>query len=203
MSRVLIVGAGLTGSVCACLLRREMPQKIKLVVWDKSRGAGGRMSTSRSPTDSACTVDLGAQYITSTPHYARIHQSFYEELLAHGVLSPLVTSVEGMMSREEGLTNYVTPKGVSSIVKHYLKESGAEVFFDRHVTHVYRRGACWEVRRKDGEPELFDAVVLTMPVPQILQLQGDVGSSNCSSLTIEPQGFGYEHEEEANGSSVG
>ncbi|XP_041939454.1 renalase isoform X2 [Alosa sapidissima] len=191
MSRVLIVGAGLTGSVCACLLRRELPQKIKIVVWDKSRGAGqqesdvsyhiacslwGRMATSRSPTDSACTVDLGAQYITATPHYARIHQSFYEELLAHGILCPLVSSVEGMMSREEGLTNYVTPKGVSSIVKHYLKESGAEVFYDRHVTHVYRRGACWEVCRKDGEPEHFDAVVLTMPVPQILQLQGDVGS---------------------------
>lgn len=39
MSRVLIVGAGLTGSLCACLLRREMPNKV-IVVWDKSRGAG-------------------------------------------------------------------------------------------------------------------------------------------------------------------
>ncbi|XP_012675473.1 renalase isoform X2 [Clupea harengus] len=182
MSRVLIIGAGLTGSVCACLLRRELPQKCKIVVWDKSRGAGGRMSTSRSPTDPACTVDLGAQYITATPYYARIHQSFYEELQAQGILTPLVTSVEGMASKEEGLKNYVTPKGVSSIVKHYLKESGAEVFFDRHVTHVYRRGACWEVCRKNGEPEQFDAVVLTMPVPQILQLQGDVGS-----LMADPQ----------------
>ncbi|XP_030631552.1 renalase isoform X2 [Chanos chanos] len=176
MSRVLIVGAGLTGSLCACLLRRELPNKVKIVVWDKSRGAGGRMSTSRSPSDPFCTADLGAQYITATPYYARIHSSFYEELLDHGILKPLETTVEGMMSKEEGLLNYVTPMGVSSIVKHYLKESGAEVLFDHHVTHIYQKGTGWEVCRKGGAAEQFDAVVLTMPVPQILQLQGDLGS---------------------------
>lgn len=40
MSRVLIVGAGLTGSLCACLLRREMQNKVQIVVWDKARGSG-------------------------------------------------------------------------------------------------------------------------------------------------------------------
>lgn len=40
MSRVLVVGAGLTGSVCACLLRREMASKVHIVVWDKARGPG-------------------------------------------------------------------------------------------------------------------------------------------------------------------
>lgn len=40
MSRVLIVGAGLTGSLCACLLRRELQTKVQIVVWDKARGAG-------------------------------------------------------------------------------------------------------------------------------------------------------------------
>ncbi|XP_036383685.1 renalase isoform X1 [Megalops cyprinoides] len=177
MSRVLIVGAGLTGSLCACLLRREMPNKVKIVVWDKARGAGGRMSTSRSPSHATCTVDLGAQYITATPYYAQIHHSFYEELLAREILKPLVAAVEGMNVKEEGLRNFVTPKGVSSIVKHYLRESaGAEVCYEHHVTHIHQRGAGWEVRRAGGAAEQFDAVVLTMPVPQILQLQGDVSS---------------------------
>nr|XP_046224616.1 renalase isoform X1 [Oncorhynchus gorbuscha] len=176
MSRVLIVGAGLTGSLCACLLRREMPNKV-IVVWDKSRGAGGRMSTSRSPSDASCILDLGAQYITATTYYAKMHQNFYEELLAHGVLKPLVSSVEGEVMKDGGHKNYVSPTGVSAIVKHFLKQSaGAEVFFDHHVTHIYQKGAIWEVCRKGGAPEQFDSVVLTMPVPQILQLQGDVGS---------------------------
>nr|XP_029541367.1 LOW QUALITY PROTEIN: renalase-like [Oncorhynchus nerka] len=71
--------------------------------------------------------------------------SFYEELLAHGVLKPLLSSVE-------------------------------EVLFNHQVTHIYQNGASWEVCRKGTATEQFDAVVLTVAIPQILQLQGDVGS---------------------------
>lgn len=41
MARILIVGAGLTGSLCAALLRAEFPQRLlRVVVWDKAQGAG-------------------------------------------------------------------------------------------------------------------------------------------------------------------
>ncbi|TFJ99555.1 sorting nexin-1 [Platysternon megacephalum] len=177
MARVLIVGAGPTGSLCAALLRRELPQRpLRIVLWDKARGAGGRMTTSRSPHNPRCTADLGAQYITLRPAYAQKHQSFYEDLLAHGVLKPLTAPVEGMVM-EEGSHNFVTPQGISSIVKHYLTESGADVFYEHHVTQIYLRGGKWEVCKKTGSPEQFDIVVLTIPVPQILQLQGDIVNS--------------------------
>ncbi|XP_040922639.1 renalase [Toxotes jaculatrix] len=174
MSRVLIVGAGLTGSLCACLLRRELQNKVQIVVWDKARGSGGRMSTSRSPDPSSHSADLGAQYITATPAYAKSHHSFYSELLSSGVLQPLHGLIEGLKQKDDS-KNYVTPLGMSSVVKHFLSESGADLFFEHHVTGLYRRGASWEVERKAGGSETFDAVVLTMPVPQILQLQGDLG----------------------------
>lgn len=173
MSRVLIVGAGLTGSLCACLLRRELQNKVQIVVWDKGRGAGGRMSTSRPPNASSHAADLGAQYVTATAAYAQSHQSFYSELLSAGVLKPLDCLIEGLRQKD-GSKDYVTPLGMSSLVKHFLSESGADLFFEHHVTGVYRRGASWEVEKKTGGSEMFDAVVLTMPVPQILQLQGDV-----------------------------
>ncbi|CAB1429397.1 unnamed protein product, partial [Pleuronectes platessa] len=174
MSRVLIVGAGLTGSVCACLLRRELQNKVNIVVWDKARGSGGRMSTTRPPDPSSHSADLGAQYITATPAYAQSHHSFYSELLSSGVLQPLLTQVEGLKHKDNE-RNYVTPLGMCSVVKHFLSESGADLFFEHHVTGLYRSGASWEVERKAGASETFDAVILTMPVPQILQLQGDVG----------------------------
>uniref|UniRef100_A0A3P8SM33 Renalase, FAD-dependent amine oxidase n=1 Tax=Amphiprion percula TaxID=161767 RepID=A0A3P8SM33_AMPPE len=173
MSRVLIVGAGLTGSICACLLRRELQSKVQIVVWDKSRGAGGRMSTSRPPNASSHSADLGAQYITTTPAYAQSHHSFYSELLSAGVLQPLSCQIEGLRQKDDS-KNYMTPLGMGSVVKHFLSESGADLFFEHHVTGLYRRGASWEVEKKAGGRETFDAVVLTMPVPQILQLQGDV-----------------------------
>lgn len=42
-----------------------------------------------------------------------------------------------------------------------------------------------------GASQQFDVVVLTMPVPQILQLQGDVGS--CEYITTPPQTRIYTH----------
>ncbi|KAF6718261.1 Renalase [Oryzias melastigma] len=167
MARVLIVGAGLTGSLCACLLRRELQSKVRVAVWDKARGAGGRMSTSRPPPEaSSHSADLGAQYITATPAYA---QSHHRRPAASGL------SHRGLRQRD-GSTDYVTPRGTGSLVKHFLSQSGADVFLEHHVTALYRRGASWEVERKSGGSETFDAVVLTMPVPQILQLQGDLGN---------------------------
>lgn len=44
------------------------------------------------------------------------------------------------------------------------------------MTSLYRHGASWEVQTKLGDSEQFDAVILTMPAPQILQLQGDIGN---------------------------
>uniref|UniRef100_A0A8C5TP12 Renalase, FAD dependent amine oxidase n=1 Tax=Malurus cyaneus samueli TaxID=2593467 RepID=A0A8C5TP12_9PASS len=44
----------------------------------------------------------------------------------------------------------------------------------QHPTHISLRDGRWEVSRREGPPEQFDVVILTMPVPQILQLQGDI-----------------------------
>ncbi|XP_040463125.1 renalase isoform X1 [Falco naumanni] len=171
MARVLVVGAGLTGGACAALLRGAALGRI--AVWDKARGAGGRMSTSRSARDAACTADLGAQYITLETECAGPRRSFYDELLSHGILKPLTAPVEGMVVKE-GSCNYMAPQGISSVVKYYLKQSGADVFYEHLVTCISLRDGKWEVSRKMGPPEQFDVVILTIPVPQILQLQGDI-----------------------------
>ncbi|KAL8187078.1 UNVERIFIED_CONTAM: hypothetical protein K2H54_032431 [Gekko kuhli] len=165
------------------------------------------MSTSRSAHDPRCTADLGAQYITREPEYAKKHQSFYEELLSHGVLKPLTATIEGMAIKE-GVENFVTPQGISSIVKHYLNESAtgknkfiktegrvknqcslemvpfntrkkdenAEILFEHHVTRICIKDGKWEVCNNTGLLDQFDIVILTIPVPQILQLQGDIAN---------------------------
>jgi len=61
---LLVVGAGITGSLTAALLARRCQElAVGLTVWDKARGAGGRMSTHRLPADPSMHVDMGAQYI--------------------------------------------------------------------------------------------------------------------------------------------
>ncbi|XP_047616312.1 renalase isoform X1 [Phacochoerus africanus] len=186
MARVLIVGAGLTGSLCAALLRKEASCSLHLSVWDKAGDSGGRMTTASSAHNPQSTVDLGAQYITCTPHFAKKHQSFYDELLAHGVLKPLTSPIEGMVNKE-GDCNFVAPQGVSSIINHYLKESGADIYFRQCVTQINLRNDKWEVSKETGSPEQFDIVVLTMPAPQILQLRGDIENliSECQRQQLE------------------
>ncbi|KAM9188338.1 renalase isoform 2-T2 [Mergus octosetaceus] len=190
MARVLVLGAGLTGGACAALLRGAVRGRV--AVWDKARGAGGRMSTSRSARGAACSADLGAQYVS--PRAGR--GSFFDELLSHGILKPLTAPIEGMVEKEDSC-NYMAPQGISSVVKYYLKQSGADVFYEYHVTHISLRDGKWEVSRKMGPPELFDVVILTIPVPQILQLQGDIvnkspeiGPSVVVHTTVT---FGSEH----------
>ncbi|XP_014822140.1 PREDICTED: renalase isoform X2 [Calidris pugnax] len=131
------------------------------------------MSTSRGARDAACTADLGAQYVTRQAEPAGPRCSFYEELLSHGILKPLTAPIEGMVVKE-GSCNYMAPQGISSVVKYYLNKSGADVFYEQHVTCISLRDGKWEVSRKMAPPEQFDIVILTMPVPQILQLQGDI-----------------------------
>lgn len=127
------------------------------------------MSTRR--VADAVAADIGAQYVTATEFYRNKHHSLYEELLAAQVLVPLSCRVEGLQQKDNSL-NFISPNGTGHIVKHFLQQSEAEVQLLRHVTRVSRRGALWEVESSEGQSEDFDAVVLTMPVPQILQLPG-------------------------------
>uniref|UniRef100_A0A8C7Q8F0 Amine oxidase domain-containing protein n=1 Tax=Oncorhynchus mykiss TaxID=8022 RepID=A0A8C7Q8F0_ONCMY len=152
MSRVLIVGAGLTCSLCACLLRREMPNKV-IVVWDKSRGAGK-------------FVTYACPYHNPTATMGHFVHNFDIKLLAHGVLKPLLSSVEGEVM--DGGSLYLTSSLDFSSPSLFLSFSSSV----RPSLSLER----WEVCRKGTATEQFDAVVLTVAIPQILQLQGDVGS---------------------------
>lgn len=163
----------MTSALTSALLRRELPH-AELFLWDKANGAGGRMSTSRSPHDPNCSVDLGVQYISATPEYAQLHKTYYDELLGAGILAPLNSRVEGMRTIAEGTTNYVTPKGSSSIVKHFLKEADVTPKFQHNVSSIDLKDGKWSVKTQSGEADVFDVVVLTMPVPQVLGLTGTI-----------------------------
>ena len=51
----------------------------------------------------------------------------------------------------------------------------ADIRFEHQIVDVsLDGGASWKVSTSGGQSELFDCVVLTMPVPQILQLKGSI-----------------------------
>ena len=71
----LVIGGGITGAATAAFASEKIALKnVQITIWDKARGAGGRMSTSRSPQNPSCTADLGAQYISITSDYGTKHK---------------------------------------------------------------------------------------------------------------------------------
>lgn len=174
MEKIVIVGAGMTGASSAALLRKVLPNGAVVKIVDKSRGTGGRMSTSRSSTGKSATVDLGAQYISINSHYAKTHQSFHEELMSQGLLKPSTCVIENDKFGGEDIKQYVTPAGVSSLVKYFVKQAGAELMYDSHVSKVDVEDNKVKLTTLKGDVELCDGVILTMPVPQILQLDGSI-----------------------------
>jgi len=171
--RVLVVGGGITSALTTSIVAESFRGGV--VVWDKARGAGGRMTTSKSPTNPQCKVDLGAQYVSSTPANQCLHQEMYSELVNAGVLVNFdPKGIQGFRGGESGTKHYYSPDGMSSLVKHFFNRSGAEVIFNQHVVDITKEDGKWRVLTEQGLEGLFEAVVLTLPVPQLLDLQGDI-----------------------------
>ena len=66
MTKILVVGGGLTAAVTTSLLKTSQSSHRVVKVWDKAKNVGGRMSTLRCRFNPDLTADLGAQYITQT-----------------------------------------------------------------------------------------------------------------------------------------
>ncbi|XP_023321238.1 renalase-like [Eurytemora carolleeae] len=173
-ARILVVGGGITSAATVSLLAETIPQE-SLTVWDKARGAGGRMSTSRSTGNPQCKVDLGAQYVSASSESQVLHKDMYNQLLSAGVLTQLDSQgIEGFRSEDPRVLHYTAPNGMSTIVKHFFQRSGAQVHFNQRIVELSKSGNKWKVVSEKGLEEEFETVVLTMPVPQILELGGDI-----------------------------
>jgi len=170
--KVLLVGGGITSAATGFLLRRAAGNRVHLVLWDKARREGGRMSTSYSRSNEQCTADLGAQYFTSSPDkfsknrwvaqrenvlfdkaliFFLYFRSIYESLLQEGLIEDMaIDKVEGRRGNwPEGTKNFVAPKGSGSIVSHFIEQSKLDqINFQHHVSSITTTPDGIEVRCK-------------------------------------------------------
>jgi predicted NAD/FAD-dependent oxidoreductase len=216
--RTCIVGAGPTGAIVSALLApaaaarlptplatiaakaltQSVPsstqakgsEPLQVEIYDKAKGAGGRMSTSRATGEAkGATVDIGAQYLTRFERLKLVTSSvkdWFTNLESAGVLQPMTAPVAGLKDSHKSLKNFVAPEGMSAVVKYFIAQSSATLVAGKEVVslelsaeageheHAESPGATWTVKCADGTETHFDAVVLTMPVPQLLALKGDI-----------------------------
>ena len=167
MATFAVIGAGLAGLVVA----RTLAQSHDVVVFEKSRGAGGRMATRRA---GIFQFDHGAQFFTAqTPAFG----AFLEPLIEAGIVADWPArfaelrrgQVAGSRQWDNEHPHYVGVPGMNAIGKALA--SRLDVRLDTAVTSLKRTGKRWRLVG-DGQSPLgeFDWVIVTAPAAQAADL---------------------------------
>ncbi|XYD07858.1 NAD(P)-binding protein [Methylobacterium sp. NMS12] len=147
--RVAVLGAGIAGAAAA---RRLSEVGVRVRVFDKGRGVGGRMATRRVGD---VQFDHGAQFM-------RAHgPAFAAELdrwVQRGIVAPWA-----------GSDRYVGVPGMTEPVRALL--AGIPVSSATTIVRLRRERARWHVEDASGTVHgPFDGVAITFPAPQVATL---------------------------------
>ncbi|MDP5140703.1 MAG: FAD-dependent oxidoreductase [Spirosomaceae bacterium] len=156
MKTCLIIGAGMSGLTAATDLQNN---GWKVTVLDKGRGVGGRMSTRRIADGRA---DHGGQYFSAkTPEF----QAFTEKLIADNV------AAEWQVAGKD-FARFVGKNGMSDIPKFMAK--GLDIRTGERANKIEKTASSYIVSADSGNSYETDALILTSPAPQTIDLLNDV-----------------------------
>lgn len=168
MRSCIVVGAGISGLICANLLKEN---DFNVMVIDKARGVGGRMATRRvessNDKDKQCIYDHGAQFITvRDPRFAQ----FMNELSSKNYIKEWCRGFPSAdnTSTPDGHPRYVGSTGMTAVPK--LLSENLDVRLDQRVNKIDKVEKLWKVVTEKGEIYTADSLVLTAPVQQSLHM---------------------------------
>jgi len=169
-SRIAIIGAGIAGCACA---RQLALAGFHPTLFDKSRGAGGRMATRRGKridaggTPRPFAFDHGAQYFTAR------HPDFIALVTAGiraGWIAPWAPRIGGAAHSD---TRYVAVPAMPALARQLANDLPLHTEFTVDALHraLADGQPSWRLGAGDGlHPEAFDAVILAMPAAQAAAL---------------------------------
>ncbi|EGF92748.1 FAD dependent oxidoreductase family protein [Asticcacaulis biprosthecium C19] len=149
-----VIGAGLAGLTAA---QRLIRRGFAVQVFDKGRGAGGRMSTRREDRDGRnLFFDHGAQYFTVRDRRFAAQVATWE---AQGLVAPWP---------QAGPQAYTgTPMMCAPLVD---MAQAVGVQFGVRIDAVVRDGDGWQLVGEQGRFGPFDAVIVALPAEQAADL---------------------------------
>ncbi len=167
---ILIIGAGISGLLCATELQRAGIQ-VRLV--DKGRGVGGRMATRRM---GGGRLDHGAQFFTvRDPRF----RSYVDEWLEAGVIREWFG---GSDKPGDNHPRYCGIRGMTDAPKYLAKE--LEVVRSEKVVELSRELDTWIAQSETGAIFRARQLVITTPLPQALPLL-DTSGLNYADEDLE------------------
>ena len=163
--RVAIIGAGMAGLAAARLLRDA---GLTCVIFDKSRGLGGRMATRRA---GELSFDHGAQYFTARgSRFIALAEEWRAQGAAADWFGEAIVGSPGMTAPAQAMAR------------------GFETVMGFEVKSLRREAAGWTLRAGDGSHGGFDAVVVAIPAPQAEPLleTGGLSFPELASVAYAP-----------------
>lgn len=156
---IAIIGTGLAGLAAA---QRLSEAGRSLVLFEKSRGSGGRMASKRSPIGE---LDLGAQYFTARdPAF----QSAVRDWQARGWIAqwqPLVHREPGTARREDDPQRWVGTPRMSALTRGLLGD--VPVHFNCRIEQILGHAGAWQLVDAEGNRHgPFAQVIVAAPAPQ-------------------------------------
>lgn len=155
LPRIAVIGAGMAGLACAARLKAG---GLEPVVFDKSRGLGGRLATRRAEGGRA--FDHGAQFVTArTPAFQR----FMQDAATNGAAA--LWQPRGADDKPADTPWFVGTPGMNGMVKPLAAD--LDLRLGTPVTGLVRDGAGWRVHSENTDIATFvDFVICTAPAPQ-------------------------------------
>lgn len=148
---IVVIGAGVSG----LLLARTLKERgARVLVLEKSRGVGGRMSTRRS---GEAVFDQGAQFFT-------VHDPRLAALVSEWESEQAVARWDS-----ENHPRWIARPSMTGLAK--LLARNLPIKLGHNATAVSRHGCgCWEIDVEGEGMVRAERVVLTAPMPQSLAL---------------------------------
>ena len=162
---VAVVGAGISGLFAA---RTLVDHGLKVRVFEKSRGPGGRSSTRR---DGYYSFDHGAQYFTvRDDRFRRYVDSWIEDGLVQSWQGRIGTASGGEVQlKSDGINRFVGVPGMSAVAGHLA--SHLQITYDTKVRGIERTTNHWRLIKDSGEDlGSFKVVIVAMPPEQAAAL---------------------------------
>ncbi|MCJ8168086.1 NAD(P)/FAD-dependent oxidoreductase [Atopomonas sediminilitoris] len=162
---IAIIGAGIAGLAAAQALRAS---RRKVIVFDKSRGSGGRLSSKRSEVGN---LDLGAQYFTARERHFSTQVQVWRELgLVDSWQPHLYQSRHGVLSYSaDEQQRFVGTPRMSALTRSLC--AGIDCQFATRISTLENTPQGWLLHDSEGQPHgPFSHVIVATPAPQAVPL---------------------------------
>jgi renalase len=171
LQKFAIIGSGVAGLSCARVLARA---GIRVTLFDKGRGPGGRLSTRRVEcAQGPISFDHGAQYFTARdPDF----KTEITELEALGFVAPwpgrFVHMAQGGQTKSLSAEPlYIGTPGMNALVRGLARDLNPT--WGQRVKGLIGEKGAWQLVFEDAtESETFNHVICAVPAEQVADLIG-------------------------------